>query len=117
MKIAKLQDKNTFVVYCCPINKMDYLVSIGYTLVGYTDLQILEDKAIKMLNEFKPSKDFDFIKQNWLPIFTTANMRKNFDNQTKQDSINFAYELKQEEFWNPGKIKTNGYLNALLNNS
>lgn len=116
MKIAKIQDKNTLVIYCSPINKVDYLVSIGYQLAGYTEYEILEDKAKQMINDFNPIKDFDFIRNNWLPIFTTNNMRNKFNKQMNIDSKIFENDLKLAEYWNPGSIKTNGYLNALINN-
>ena len=116
MKVIKIKDSFTNVVFCCPSNKLDYMLSLGYTFEGYTNFDTLENSVKKMLVEFSPKSDFDFIKMNWLPIFTTQKMRINFNAIQKNDSINFEKELKDVEYWDPGKIKTNNYLNALINN-
>ena len=115
--ISKLQDKFTKVIYCVPNNKKDYLLSLGYEFVGTTDFNILESKAQNMLNEFenkKFDKDFDFIKMNWLPLFTTQKLRNKFDMQTEKESKLFEIQLKNTEILEPGKIRNHGVLGQAI---
>ena len=120
MNIAKFKDRNTDRVFCCPENKTDYLISLNYEYIGLTDFDKLEDKAQRMLTEFintEFTKDFDFYKMNWLPLFTTKAQRNLFNEIQKSDYIEFTKELQNIEFWQPGKINSKGYVQALINNA
>lgn len=90
--ISKLQDKFTKVIYCVPNNKKDYLLSLGYEFVGTTD----------------------FIKMNWLPLFTTQKLRNKFDMQTEKESKLFEIQLKNTEILEPGKIRNHGVLGQTI---
>jgi len=114
MKVAILKDENTEVQYCCPLENKKYLISLGYVFVKYCEFDKLSEKCKKMLSEFLPNKNFDFIKNNWLPIFTTRIQQNKFDKQMKNDCLYFENELKSIEFWNTCSIKNSGYLKALV---